>query len=305
MFLKGAFKDSSFIAQLFMLFVVLTAGAIGASLFTYILIFFRFGLSIESAMEVLLNISNYPDLMRGMQFFQVIGLFIFPAIICGWLFSDSHKSYLKIDLPIKIDIALLTLLSAFVAIPFIYWTAAINQQMVFPEFLKGVEEWMQNMEKVNEEVLKKLLYADTYWIFLFNVLIICVLTGIGEEFLFRGVLQNLLGKILKNPHLVIWIAAFIFSTVHFQFYGFLPRLLLGAYFGYLLLYTKNMWIPVLGHFANNFFSITTAYIYQDAPEEMLNEVDTIGTGETWWLTVVSFALFVFLFWQIKKRADLK
>ena len=304
MFLKGAFKDSSFIAQLFMLFSILMAGAIGAMLFTYILIFFRFGLSIELAMDALQNMSNYPDLMRGAQFFQVTGLFIFPAIICGWLFSDNYKSYLKIDSPIKIDIALLTFLSVFVAIPFINWTSVVNQQMVFPEFLKGVEEWMQNMEKNNEEVLKKLLYADTYWIFLFNILVVCVFTGVGEEFIFRGVLQNLFGKILKNPHFVIWVVAFIFSTIHFQFYGFIPRLLLGAYFGYLLLYTKNMWIPALGHFANNFFAITGLYIFQDASEETLNKLGAIGTGETWWIAVVSFALFVFLFWQIKKKSIL-
>jgi membrane protease YdiL (CAAX protease family) len=286
-----------------MFFSVLAMGMIGAIFISSIFILFRFGFSPETLMQVQQNLIDYPDLIRGVQFFQVIGVFIFPAIICGRLFSDNYKSYLKIDVPVAPSTIILTIVSILVAVPFLNLTYVINQQMVFPEWLKGLEEWMITMEESNALALEKMLYADTIWIFFINIVITCILAGIGEEFIFRGVLQNIFGKVLKNPHIIIWSAAIIFSTIHLQFYGFIPRLLLGAYFGYLLLYTGTIWIPVIGHFTHNLFHLIINYIYQDSPK-MFDETAAIGSGQTGWLSVVSFALFVFLFWQIKKRAAL-
>ena len=302
MLLKGIFKNSSAFIQLIIFLAVITGGMIVCVLITQLLIVFRFGLSPEIIAQVLQNIVNYPDLLRNIQFFQVIAVFILPSIICAWLFSDNYKFYLKIDNPINIQVALLTIISVIVAIPFINWTYTLNQQLVFPEWLKGVEEWMMMQEKTNNEVLEKILYADTIWILIFNIIIVCILTGIGEEFIFRGMLQNIFGKIIKNPHVVIWLVAILFSAIHLQFYGFLPRLLLGAFFGYLLLYTKNIWIPALGHFTNNFFSVITFHIFQDSPE-MGEEVDALGSGSTWWLSIASLALLIFFFMFIKRKSQ--
>ena len=82
-----------------------------------------------------------------------------------------------------------------------------------------------------------------------------VAAGITEEFLFRGALQRIIGKWTYNHHIIIWSAAIIFSTFHMQFFGFLPRMLLGAYFGYLLYWTRNIWIPVFAHFVNNAIAV--------------------------------------------------
>jgi membrane protease YdiL (CAAX protease family) len=299
MFSKGALKDSSVFVQLLILISMALLGLLLASFVGSIFIAMKFGISPEIMEEIRQNMMNYPDLLRNMQFFQVLGLFIFPAIICAWLFSDNYKNYLQIDTPVHLPVVILTVLSVLVAIPFLNFTYILNQQLVLPDWLKGLESWMMESEKAQGEILEKVLYAEHIGILLFNIVVICILTGIGEEFIFRGVLQNLFGKVMKNPHAIIWVVAIIFSFVHFQFYGFIPRMLLGAYLGYLLFYTKNMWMPVLAHFMNNCFSVVTYYIFQDSPEKM-QQIDTIGTGSTWWLSVASFSLFVFLFWRIPR-----
>jgi membrane protease YdiL (CAAX protease family) len=59
----------------------------------------------------------------------------------------------------------------------------------------------------------------------------------------------------KNKTTIIWICAAIFSAIHMQFLGFVPRLLLGAYFGYLLIWSGNIWLPIIAHFCNNAIAV--------------------------------------------------
>lgn len=95
-----------------------------------------------------------------------------------------------------------------------------------------------------------------------NLMVMAVCPAITEEFFFRGALQRLIGKWSHNPHLVIWSVAILFSAFHLQFYGFIPRMLLGAYFGYLLLWSRSIWVPVFAHFVNN----ATAVIGMSDPD---------------------------------------
>ena len=94
------------------------------------------------------------------------------------------------------------------------------------------------------------------------MLVIAVLPAIGEELVFRGLIQNELYRGTKNIHVAIWVAAILFSAIHFQFFGFVPRLLLGALFGYLYYWSRNLWIPILAHFVNNGLSVLVMYFYQ-------------------------------------------
>jgi membrane protease YdiL (CAAX protease family) len=298
MFLKAAFKNSSVFVQLLMLLAVSFFCLMISSFFSSLLVFSKLGISPEAIQEVQ-NLANHPDLLREMQFMQVLGIFIFPPIICAWLFSDNYKEYLRIETPIQLPVAAWTVVSMIVFIPVVNFTSDLNQQMVFPESLKGVETWMTEMETALNQQLESMLATHNGWVILFNILTVCVLSGIGEEFMFRGLLQNMFGRFFKNPHLLVWLIAFLFSTIHFQFYGFLPRLLLGAYLGYLMYYTKTIWIPALAHFTNNFYSLAVFYIFQDSPE-YVQQADTLGTGSTWWLSAASLALFYFCFSQIKK-----
>jgi membrane protease YdiL (CAAX protease family) len=299
MFLKAAFKSAPVFVQVLMLFAVISSCLLFMMFLSSLLIIFKVGVSPEIIKDLQQNVLNYPDLMRGMQFLQTLGLFLLPAIICAWLFSDDYKAYIGIDGPIYLPVAFWTVISIMVALPFLNWTYFINQQMVFPEALKGLETWMKESEAAATQLIELMLNTKSIPVILFNILAICVIAGICEEFMFRGFLQTFFGKLIRNPHVLIWTIAILFSAIHFQFYGFITRMLLGAWFGYLMYYTKTIWIPVLAHFTHNFISVGMYYLFQDTPEE-IKKIDAIGTGSTWWLSLVSLVLFFFCVTQIKK-----
>lgn len=301
MFLKAAFKNAPVYVQLLMLWVVIAFGMLLSSFLVSLLIISKLGLSPEIIHEIQQNLLDNADLIRGAQLLQTLGIFLFPAITCAWLFSDNYKEYLGIDQPVRLPAAVWAIISIIVAIPFLNWTYSLNQQMALPEALKGLETWMKGIEAEASRITDLLLDTKNISMIVLNVLIICVIAGICEEFMFRGLLQTLFGKAIRNPHVLIWTIAVLFSAIHFQFYGFVTRMLLGAWLGYLMYYTKTIWIPVLAHFTNNFAGVSAYYLFQDAPEK-IKEIDAIGTGSTWWLSVASLALFFFCFLRIKKAS---
>ena len=299
MFLKAAFKNSPLFVQLLMLLAVVVFGSFFASLLVQMLIITKEGASIETFNNVFQNLLNYPDILRGMQFFQALGLFLIPAIICAWLFSDNYKEYLGIDKPVSKRVVIFTIVSVIVAIPFLNMMVSINQQMIFPESLKELEQFLKEMEEAASRSVEVMLDTKNVSTIGFNFLTVCVVAAICEELLFRGLLQTLFGRMIKNPHILIWMVAILFSAFHLQFYGFIPRMLLGAWLGYLMYFTKSIWAPVLAHFTNNLISIGLFYIFQDKPDE-IQKFDTLGTDSTWWLSFASLALFFFCFSLIKK-----
>jgi len=297
--LKAAFKDTSVFAQILVILAVVLFGTLLATVLSSLLIITKVGFSQEIIIDIQQNLLDYPDITRGLQFLQFLGVFLLPAIVCAWLFSDNYKEYLGIDHPIYKSVALWTIIGAIVSMPFLNFTYSINQQMVFPEVLKGLETWMKESELAAEQLINSILDTNYLPTIIFNFLIVCVIAAICEEFLFRGLLQKYLGRVIKNPHVLIWIIAIFFSAIHLQFYGFITRMILGAWLGYLMYYTKTIWIPVLAHFSNNLFSIGTYYLFKESPEE-IEKIDAIGTGSTGWLAVVSLVLFLFCISQIKK-----
>jgi membrane protease YdiL (CAAX protease family) len=136
-----------------------------------------------------------------------------------------------------------------------YW----NSQMVLPEFLSGVEQWMRDMETQLMELTVFLTDFQSIPELLTGILVIGVFAGVGEELFFRGLIQPKMQVYFRSPHWGIWVTAFIFSAIHAQFFGFLPRLFLGALFGYLYHYTGSLFYPILGHILNNALTLLLVY----------------------------------------------
>ena len=120
---------------------------------------------------------------------------------------------------------------------------------------------MKQMEESADSISETLFGNLTNGTLFVNIIVMAALPAICEEFLFRGTLQNLLEKKSSKPHLAIWITAIIFSAIHLQFYGFIPRMLLGAYLGYLLYWSRSLWLPVLAHFLHNALSILVSFTF--------------------------------------------
>lgn len=137
-----------------------------------------------------------------------------------------------------------------------------NQNLHLPETLAPLEQWIRSKEKGLEGITKYLTTFKTTGQLLVAILVIAIIPGIGEEVLFRGILQRNLSYWTGNVHLGVWLAAALFSAIHVQFLGFFPRMLLGALFGYLYVWSGNLWVPILAHFVNNGFTVLMVYLYQ-------------------------------------------
>lgn len=210
------------------------------------------------------------------QLIQSIGFFIIPGILLNYLFRSRNKLYFSFGLNFDWNIVLLVLITIFVSTPFINFLLELNMQLKLPESLSGLEGLIREMEDKSQLLMDKMLVTKGIVGLLFNVFLIAVIPAIGEEFIFRGIFQQLFREWLKNKHIAIMVTAILFSAVHFQFYGFLPRLALGIYFGYLFIWFRSIWVPVLAHFFNNAFAVVMYYLY--AEQKITSNPDEIGSS---------------------------
>ena len=171
-----------------------------------------------------------------------------------------------------------------------------NEQMVLPEAFRDLETTMRTMEDAAMETTALILSVDTIGGLLLNLLVVALLAAVTEELFFRGVLQQLLREWFRSGHAAVWVAAAIFSLIHFQFYGFLPRMLLGALLGYLFLYSRNLWIPILFHFTNNATVILLHYFWSDAT--WFRELDELPLTLPYLIAALTGALVTLLLFHL-------
>ncbi|WP_353136743.1 CPBP family intramembrane glutamic endopeptidase [Pseudopedobacter sp.] len=238
---------------------------LGGMVFSFLgVLIFSIFFNEQSLLDVISGGQLYQNIyfLRCVQIFSSIGIFIFGPV----LFTVSKKypftNYYQFYKPTNPILIILSITVLFAALPLIEWLTAWNNKMVLPESLKGIEIWMRQKEDEAMTLTKQLLIMKSYTDFAINLLMIAIIPAIGEELLFRGGIQQIFGKWFGNPHIAIWLAAIIFSAIHVQFYGFIPRMFLGALFGYLLFWGKSLWYPIIGHFINNGSAVIMAFIYQ-------------------------------------------
>lgn len=261
MALKGVFENHPPIGKLTILLIIVLLSTLLISLLS-ILAALPFG-GMNNMMLFLSNSydSNSIMFLKWLQISQSVGIFILPAVIVAYLFSkDGASSYLYLNTKLKPNMVLLSLLIMVVSLPVISELTKWNSQMVFPECLKGVENWMRAKEDQAQQLTDLFLDSKTGGDFWMNILMIGIIPGIGEELLFRGVIQRILKEWTKNDHWAIWLTAIFFSAIHLQFYGFVPRVILGAMFGYILVLGKSLWLPIIAHFMNNSMAVVAYHL---------------------------------------------
>lgn len=188
-----------------------------------------------------------------------LGFTAFGLLFIKYVDHKSIKSYFHFT-SLSISGILLVVL---MTISFMLFNSIIiewNMNIQFPEFLEGFEIWARNMEDRLLELTQALSSYANISEMLIAMLVIGVLPAIGEELIFRGLLQNKLLVVSKNPHLAIWVTAIIFGVFHLQFFGVVPRIFLGALFGYIYFYSGNIWYPIIAHFINNGLAVFVMYI---------------------------------------------
>ena len=236
---------------------------------------------------------------------QDIFVMFLPAYtLCLWI-ADKPMQMMGVRKTRKMSQGLLYGFLIFgVSYPAIAVIAQWNEQIVLPDSLTGVENWMRQMEDAAKDVTDLFLSGETLSDLFLNLLIIAAAAAFVEEIFFRGALQQLIEKWLRNGHVAVWTAAFIFSAIHLQFYGFLPRLVMGAVLGYLFLYSRNLWIPMLYHFVNNAAVVVITYFWGES-----NFLEQLEDKPLTWVSfvvmIVSGLLTYFVFSQYRVRVKVE
>ena len=200
------------------------------------------------------------SVLKLLQVLQTIVLFIVPAVIFSWLKRKSF-AYFGFEGKISFGAILLTLGMVVCCFPLVAVLAYWNQGFALPDtpFFNEIEAWMRNSEKQAEALTIAFLKMKGLLDLFINIIMVAVLAAIGEELFFRGTVQRFLEEWIGNGHGAVFIAAFAFSFFHFQFYGFVPRFLLGLFLGYLLLWSSNIWYPIIAHFVYNGVQVLGTY----------------------------------------------
>ena len=250
------------------------------------------------------NPESVPPVLKFIQITQSLSMFVIPPMVFGWFMMRKPLEYLTLNKQPDNRLLISVLVLAVSILPVINLLGLWNESMKLPGFLSGIEDWMKRTEEQAGVLTTAFLTVNTFPGYLVNVLMVVLIPAFGEEFFFRGALQKIFQRWFRNPHVAIIFVAIIFSAFHFQFYGFLPRVVLGLIFGYLFYWSGNIWYPVVAHAINNFIPVTLTYFFREKFDPA--ELDQVGTGPDSWLwalpaVVLSIAVFTYFYRTSKSQ----
>jgi membrane protease YdiL (CAAX protease family) len=230
---------------------------------------------------------NTVMLMKVLQGVSVIMVFVLPALAFAFFWTKKRISYLGVSEKPSFLVLLVTGIGMFLAIPLNNWLEVVNQQMKLPAFLSGIETWMKNSEEKAAVLTDAFTAGTTVDVLVLNLVVIAFLAAVTEELFFRGVLQKVMQECVHNKHVAVWITAILFSAFHMQFYGFLPRMFMGAFLGYLFVWSGSLWPSILAHFVNNGMAVLTFWLVNNG--YVSEDIDKVGVNPDEWIyAVVSF-----------------
>lgn len=285
--IKGIFKESGVGTRLLLLVVISLLLALAGGLLTSLL--------------VGSDLSELPAI-RAAQSIQSIALFLLPPFVLAFLLSLRPLEFLQLNKIPAVSGSLLTIVLMLVLIPGINLLGDLNGLIRLPEALSGLEQELQALEARAEAMTERLLAVDSIQGLLINLALIAVLPALAEELFFRASLQRILHDKL-GAHAAVWITAIVFSAIHFQFYGFIPRVLLGALMGYLLVWSGNLWIPILAHFVNNAMAVLF-YYFKAKGVSTIDLAQIGGLSSYYWglaSLVAAVVVIAFIFRRSRRR----
>lgn len=294
----------SLVANLLILTGLVLMGLFVGQLVGMVLAWLTTGIPPTEQADVLTHPSRYAGAWSALMWLQAgssLGGFV-GAPLLFWLFFEKRHLGEFDGEPVPPTVVWpVVFLLVVLAFPFNGWVYELNQRLDLPPSLQGLEDWMKSKEDSLEDLTEFLTNFSSPWQLAVGLLVVAAIPAIGEELLFRGIVQNLFRRAVGNIHVAIWVAAAIFSAIHFQFYGFLPRMLLGALFGYLYAWTRDLRVAMFAHFVNNGATLVMVYLYH----RNLLEFDIEKTESVPALAaVLSLGVTAGLLWVVKKRADL-
>lgn len=213
-------------------------------------------------------LQSTPGLTHAFMFSDMIGKivgFILLPILYLLISKQQDSNPFKQDTRIPFTgISILLGISALVlSLPSITVIAELNKNMHLPEAFRHIEDSIRKSEALAEALTSLFVNVHTTPDILLSIIALALIPAIGEEIIFRGFFQRELIHITKNIHLSVWVAAAVFSFIHFQFLGFFPRMLLGALLGYMYVWSGSLLVPILMHFTNNALTLILLIAYNN------------------------------------------
>ena len=215
-----------------------------------------FGLIVASVATLLVIKQS----MLAMLTIQDIFAFILPAVVAMALFYLRPLHVMGLDRMPSLKALAVVVVFYLVSLPAMNWLVDFNGSMVLPSWMSGVEEAMRQAEDMAADATKQILDINTIPQLLFCLFVVGLMAGLSEEMLFRGAMQRTMQDSRLGAHTAIWVTAIVFSAFHMQFFGFLPRMLLGAWLGYLFVWTRSLWVPIIAHTLNNSTVVVMSYL---------------------------------------------
>ncbi|HEU4472794.1 MAG TPA: CPBP family intramembrane glutamic endopeptidase [Flavisolibacter sp.] len=236
--------------------------------------------------------------IRGLLLIQFLGLFVIPSLLFSYFSDPQPLHYAGLRRPYKNRYWVLGIVTMLVALPAAEYLGLLNQQMSLGA---ETQSWMKSREEEAAKQIQFMLSRHTVSELLLNTLFIAVFAGVGEELFFRGILQRIFIRAFKSPWAGIVVTAILFSAFHFQFFGFLPRVLLGIVLGAIYWYSGSLWTAIFAHFFYDALIIVVAYFN---PEMLKNpEATLVDPARLTIAGIISIALTVLLILQMKRSSS--
>jgi len=245
---------------------------------------------------------RYVAASKLIQILGSVGTFIIPAFLFSYLFAGDLFSYYGFDSRTGGGPILLTVAMMISVIPFINYLAELNMSIEISA--PGIERMLRSLENEAEQIMRAFTATKNFGGLLINLLMIGVIAAVGEELIFRGLLQRQLADMFRNNHVAILVTAILFSAFHFQFFSFLPRFVLGIILGYLMYLGRSIWFPITAHFVNNAMGVIYYYFNtRGSADDMLEEIGTSTMMPM--AAVISLFLFAFFFilWVYQLKSE--
>ncbi|MCA8832868.1 CPBP family intramembrane glutamic endopeptidase [Hymenobacter pini] len=278
------------IANLGLLAVLLLATFCVASFLVMVCNYLFFGVGMQDLGNITQRPADYPNgwgvsmMSQGVLLFGGLGG---AALALAALTGNRLKEYFAPRRPVPANWLLVAAVLIIVSLPAMSVLIAWNAKAHLPAALSGWEEAAREMEDRAQKITRYLTQFSTPLRFVVALLVIAVVPAISEELFFRGVVQRNLVQ-WAGRHVGVWLAAALFSAIHFQFFGFVPRFVLGLVLGYLYEWSGNILVPMAAHFTQNAFQLVLLYVQQR--EWTASEFDPDSTEALPWYWVLTSLL---------------
>ena len=259
-----------------------------------------FGLGLTAYISIFMILGNGGNEVDTYVILQIdpITLLVAQGLVATLLFIGVSALFIGVALKIPFSeffpkVSLTTTgLTILISISFMVVNTAFGEWNMNLDFGNSdFAEWARGSEEQLKVLTEHLTNFISFSHFILAFLVVAIIPAIGEELLFRGLIQNLFAKAFANHHVAIWVTGFIFAAIHMQFFGMLPRMFLGVLFGYLYHWSGKLSVAMIGHLVNNGLALIALYLVQNneievSPEQMEEAMP--------WPVVLIFAVISFI-----------